>query len=251
MQRSARATFFGLWAAVAFAACGVPLAAVAQADAAAQPARAPVVVELFTSQGCVLCPPVDAFLAELALRDDILPLALHVDYWDYIGWKDVFAQPAFTQRQKRYSKVMGNRMIYTPQMIVGGVSEIAGNKPDQVLAAIAAHKARPSPVRIEVLQAQGGGHVIRLRAMRGLDRPVRVVLVRFEPMSEVMIKRGENAGHTLQYVNAVTDWLVLGTWDGAAPAQFDVPQEGPSTRRGAVLVQEEGPGAVLTVARLD
>src|SRR6056297_1329329 len=80
----------------------------------------PVVVELFTSQGCSSCPPADAMLGELAERDDVIPLALHVDYWDYIGWADIFADPAYTRRQKGYAHATGQRMVYTPQMVIDG-----------------------------------------------------------------------------------------------------------------------------------
>src|SRR3954454_10513973 len=78
----------------------------------------PVVVELFTSQGCNSCPPADAYLGELAARSDVLALGLHVDYWDYIGWKDPFAQRAYTERQRHYSRALNQRFVYTPQMVI-------------------------------------------------------------------------------------------------------------------------------------
>ena len=81
-------------------------------------ADSPVVVELFTSQGCSSCPPADKMLHALAKRDDVIALALHVDYWDYIGWKDQFAQAKFTKRQRNYAALGNRRSIYTPQMIV-------------------------------------------------------------------------------------------------------------------------------------
>ena len=84
----------------------------------------PVVVELFTSQGCSSCPPADALLHELAARDDVVALAMHVDYWDYIGWKDVFGNPAHSARQRAYAKAGNRRMVYTPQMIVNGENRL-------------------------------------------------------------------------------------------------------------------------------
>lgn len=97
--------------------------------AAAQSSTSPVVVELYTSQGCSSCPSADRVLEKLAGRDDILPLSLHVDYWDYIGWADTFADPAYTQRQKVYARNMGERMIYTPQMVINGGAHVVGNRP--------------------------------------------------------------------------------------------------------------------------
>ena len=89
----------------------------------------PVVVELFSSQGCSSCPPADEYLVELAQKRDIIALGWHVDYWDYIGWEDVFAHPAFTERQKAYARALNERMIYTPQFIVNGVeSSVAGQR---------------------------------------------------------------------------------------------------------------------------
>ena len=96
---------------------------------AAAAADRPVVVELYTSQGCSSCPPADAILAELADREDVIALAFHVDYWDYIGWKDIFADPANTLRQRNYARVAGARSVYTPQMIVDGQDHVVGTKP--------------------------------------------------------------------------------------------------------------------------
>ena len=91
-------------------------------------ARADVVVELYTSQGCSSCPPADALLEQLAARDDVIALSLHVDYWDYLGWQDAFANPAFTKRQRGYAARAGSSMIYTPQMVIGGRDHIVGTK---------------------------------------------------------------------------------------------------------------------------
>jgi hypothetical protein len=100
-----------------------------------------VVVELYTSQGCASCPPADDFLAELATHEEVIPLALHVDYWDYIGWEDSFAQAAFTERQKMYARAVKSRLIYTPQMVIGGVDRVEGNTPDAVVNLIGQHLA--------------------------------------------------------------------------------------------------------------
>jgi len=88
----------------------------------------PVVVELFTSQGCSSCPPADAFLNDLSRRDDVIALSLHVDYWDYIGWEDPFATPESTNRQRRYAPVLVERSVYTPQMVIDGAAHEVGSK---------------------------------------------------------------------------------------------------------------------------
>lgn len=225
------------------------VAALAPAMAQDDP-RAPVVVELFTSQGCAACPPADALLAELAQQPGILPLALHVDYWDYIGWSDPFAKAAFTARQKAYAHAAGRGMIYTPQMIIAGRAEVAGTKPGRVRAAIAVEQGRTPLVRIDVTTRADGGVRVRLVPLGPIDRQAEVIVVRYAPLRETAITRGENAGHTFHYVNVVTDWTVLGFWDAQAPAEFDVPAPS-SPQPGAVLVQVAGQGAMLSAARLD
>src|SRR5690606_23996855 len=94
---------------------------------AAQAADRPVVVELFTSQGCSSCPPADRFLGELAARPGVIALGLHVDYWDYIGWKDPYARRAHTERQRDYSRTLNQRYVYTPQMVINGAFQAIGS----------------------------------------------------------------------------------------------------------------------------
>ncbi len=222
----------------------------AAGSASAEDPRGPVVVELFTSQGCAACPPADAFLAELAQQRDVLPLALHVDYWDYIGWSDRFAQAAFTARQKTYAFAAGQRMIYTPQMIVAGRVEMPGTKRVKVRAAIAAEHARAPVMRIDVMPREAGVVRVRLTPLAGIDTEADVIVVRYAPLHTVQITRGENAGHTFDYANVVSAWTVLGTWDAQAPAEFDIAPP-PAPLPGAVLVQTTGHGPILSAARLD
>lgn len=215
------------------------------AAAAAWAGERPVVVELYTSQGCSSCPPADAFLAELAQRDDVIALALHVDYWDYIGWKDIFANPLFTARQKAYARAAGSRTVYTPQMVIGGVDHVVGLRPMEVADLIAAHRAAPSPVELGV-ERREGGFVLRARSA-GPDAMI-VQLVRYVPEQTVAIKRGENGGRTLRYTNIVTEWHALAEWDGAAPLEMAVQVQGDLP--AVVLVQRRGPGPILAAARL-
>lgn len=103
----------------------------------------PVVVELYTSQGCSSCPPADEYFHKsLAHRDDLIALSLHVDYWDYLGWKDHLASPEYSKRQRNYARAAGHRSVYTPQMIIGGVDHVVGNHPSEVKDKIADHKKR-------------------------------------------------------------------------------------------------------------
>ncbi len=210
-------------------------------------AQAPVVVELFTSQGCSACPPADAYFADLAVRDDIIALALHVDYWDYLGWQDPFANPRFTERQKSYARAAGSRMIYTPQMIVSGVGRVEGFRTDEIAALISRHGTQASPVRLR-LERIGDTVRIRATAEPPLDFDVLVQLIRYRPSQTMTIERGENAGRTDTYHNIVTAWDALAHWSGQEPLVLDASAAGDDPV--VVLVQRPGPGAILAAARL-
>ena len=225
------------------AACGLLLAAAASVEA--EPV---VVVELYTSQGCSSCPPADEFLAMMASDPRILPLALHVDYWDYIGWEDKFAMPQFSDRQRAYARAVGSRTIYTPQLIIGGADRIEGFAPDETANRLRAHLEAGTPVVLTVTR-EGDKLVIRAEADPPLTEPVRVQLVRYRPEETVTIERGENAGKTITYRNIVTSWERLDEWTGQEPLEVTAPFAGDEP--GAVIVQTEGPAAILAAARVD
>ena len=224
---------------------GALLAVAAGAAQADEPRR--VVVELFTSQGCSSCPPADELMRELARRDDVVALALHVDYWDYIGWKDSFAHPAFTERQKAYAKAQGSPMIYTPQMIVGGLDQVMGTKEMKVADLIAAHRALPRQVALAVAR-EGGQLRIAGQADASVDGPLVVHVVRYRPSDVVEVRRGENAGKMLEYSNIVTQWQVAGQWMPQERLSMTLPVEGDAPI--VVLVQRGGHGPILAVAEL-
>ena len=226
---------------------GLCLAAAGMAQAQST-SRSAVVVELFTSQGCASCPPADDFFAELVQDPDVIPLALHVDYWDYIGWADKFADPKFTDRQKAYARMAGSRMIYTPQLIVGGLDQVEGNQPAEVEALIRRHLDAAQGVTL-ALERQGDEIVIRAAAPGTFPEPVRVQLVRFRPEETVTIERGENAGRTVTYRNIVTSWQALGDWTGEAPLDLLAPAPGEDP--AVVILQKSGPAAILAAARID
>ncbi len=204
-----------------------------------------VVVELYTSQGCSSCPPADALLTELAKRDDVIALALHVDYWDYIGWKDDHASPAFTQRQKAYARAAGQRMVYTPQMIVGGVDHLVGTKAMQLAELIEKHHNLPLSIDLRVRRS-GGMVDIQAAALSRLSGDMLVQLMRYVPRDTVEIGRGENAGRTITYTNIVTEMTVLGGWDGKEPLHMQTKVSG--DQPVVVVLQKKGHGAILAAA---
>ena len=209
----------------------------------------PVVVELFTSQGCSSCPPADALLHELAAREDVIALALHVDYWDYIGWKDQFASPAHTERQKAYAVAAGRRSIYTPQMIVNGTDSVMGARGMELADRIAAHAALPRQVDLS-LTRQGDDVTIRASLVQGAAKdPMIVQLLRYTPERSIDITRGENAGHHMVYANVVSDMVIMAEWDGSDPLEITNSAQGEDPV--VVLVQYVDHGPIVAAARLD
>jgi hypothetical protein len=209
--------------------------------------NAPVIVELYTSQGCSSCPPADEMMQVLADRDDVIPLSLHVDYWDYIGWKDEFAAPQNAERQRAYAAHAGRRSVYTPEMIINGVTDIVGAKPMEVSMAIAKHKEMPSPVQVDLTRS-GDTVAIHARSRVGATGPTTVQMLRYVPAREARITRGENSGRSLTYINVTQNWQVLGQWDGQDPLVMQV--QAPGGEPVVVIVQAVGPGAILGAARL-
>ncbi len=217
--------------------------------ASAEAQNDPVVVELFTSQGCSSCPPADRIMHDLAKRDDVIGLALHVDYWDYIGWKDEYADPDHTLRQRAYAREGGRTMIYTPQMVVNGQQDVVGAKARELDRLINAHlTATPEA---EVTATRSGREVtvdvapVELPA--GETYEVRVV--QYSPMRHASIRRGELAGHELDYANVVENWQIAGRWDGIAPQEFtaSLPLDLPAV----VLIQRAGHGPIVAAARVE
>lgn len=227
------------------AVCGIWIGCAGPLAAQTPPA---VVVELFTSQGCSSCPPADEFFASLTKDPTVIALALHVDYWDYIGWEDQFASPQFTERQKAYAHAQNTKTIYTPQFIVGGEGRVVGHLPEDVKAQLSGQRQFDNPITLWV-QRDGDQVVIRAEADPPLGQAVRVQLVRYMPSSTVDIERGENAGHSITYRNIVTSWANLGAWTGAEPFATTAPAKGDEPI--VVIVQIEGPGRILAAARID
>ncbi len=205
----------------------------------------PVVIELFTSQGCSSCPPADALLGELAERADVIALSLHVDYWDYIGWRDPYGSPQNTERQRAYAEELGLRYIYTPQMVIDGRYDVVGSRRDEVLASLEKAAKRRKPVAVEFVPSNGGTVVIP--AGHAPDRGATIWLAIFDEGYETRVKRGENAGRTIRNANVVRRMERLGTWMGE---RLEIPLNLDSAAaRGnfgcAVLVQQGRNGPIL------
>ena len=209
-------------------------------------AQSPVVVELFTSQGCPSCPPADKLLHELAQRDDVIPLALHVDYWDYIGWKDEFSHPDYAKRQRGYAVQAKRRSVYTPQMIVNGVTDIVGARRMELSKAIAHHADLPSLVELSVNRS--GSEILINAQPTNVDGPLIVRMLRYTPQRSAHITRGENAGHTMLYANVTENWTVLAEWDGTTALALTSVVEG--DKPVVVLVQQDQHGPILAAVRL-
>lgn len=206
-----------------------------------------VVVEVYTSQGCSSCPAADEYLAKFAEDPRVILLSLHVDYWDYIGWKDKFASPAFTLRQKSYARAINSRTIYTPQIVVGGTDRVQGVDPPTFEAYLAAHQAAEPTVDL-TLTRSGGTVAIRAEADQPFDAPAQVDIVRYIPSETVAIERGENAGRSITYRNIVTSWESLGAWDGQQPLALTAKVEG--SNPVVVVVQSAGPSRILAAAQV-
>jgi hypothetical protein len=196
----------------------------------------PVVVELFTSQGCSSCPPANASLAAISNRPDVLALSFGVTYWDYLGWKDTFAKPEFTQRQVSYERGLGHDGPFTPQIVVNGSTDTVGNRLGDVEHLVA--ESRLSGPQISV-----AGTTVSIGAVSSSES-ADVWLVRYEPRTiNISVARGENEGVTLPHRNVVRELTRLGSWSGRA-ASFAIPaaQSGLAT---AILVQKPHGGAIL------
>ncbi len=217
----------------------LPLAARAEA-----PAR-PTVVELFTSQGCSSCPPADALLTRLQQADpDVLPLDLHVTYWDRLGWKDPFSFADVTARQRRYSARFGQDSVYTPQLVVDGRYQAIGSDVDAVHQAIMRARAAAAAVPLSLVQEPAGLRV-RAGAGPGAARGT-LLLVGFDRAHTTPVRGGENGGRTLTEVNVVRALAPAGAWSGQA---VDLVAPRPEGERVAVLLQGED-GRILGAATL-
>ncbi|MEM6946343.1 MAG: DUF1223 domain-containing protein [Pseudomonadota bacterium] len=205
-------------------------------------AEGPVLVELFTSQGCSSCPPADRLLGELTERDGVLALSFHVDYWDYLGWRDTFADSRYTKRQIDYRDAWGARVVYTPQMVVGGQEGVVGSRSGEVKNAVEKMAAAAKPGRIEI-QRKDGGLIAKLA---DLEPSSEVHIAVFDREAAVAIARGENAGREITYHNVVRDFIRIGTAAGVGRSVM-VPEPGEG-QGVAIWAQADEAGPVEATA---
>jgi len=225
--------------AVALAACAAKTADVASA------VGGPIVVELYQSQGCSSCPPAEANLARIADRPDVIALNFAVTYWDQLGWKDTFAQSAFTQRQWDYAHAMGQGNVFTPEVVVdgrkGGVG-IAAPEFAQLIGFGARTRLAGPAIGVDARR-------VTVAAGAPGPSPGDVWLIRYDPrVSLTPVGRGENAGKTLPQRDIVRQLIRLGAWRGAAESFSISPPADPAWRT-AVLVQAANGGPILAAAK--
>jgi len=220
-----------------------------------QPASAAnlrAVVELFTSQGCSSCPPADKIVGELAKDPSVVALSLPIDYWDYLGWKDTLADSRFSARQRAYSIMRGDREVYTPQVVVNGVTHVLGSDRKGIDAAVEKTRREDGIMTVPVKMLKADGHIdISVPATAGQHAEVWICAV--SKSVPITIGRGENHGQQVIYHNVVRDMLKVGDWNGTA-SSWSVPIENIS-RNGAdaaaVFVQDgnrDRPGPMLGAA---
>ncbi|MEZ0213918.1 MAG: DUF1223 domain-containing protein [Xanthobacteraceae bacterium] len=219
----------------------LPFAPSANSEEVFAPYRQPVVIELFTSQGCSSCPPANANLIVLAERPNVLALSFSVTYWDYLGWKDPFGRPEYTQRQEIYEPKLGERGPFTPQMVVDGRASAIGFSLRQMDDLVAANPRKTGP-SISLADDHVGIGPAKPRA-----QAADIWLVWYDPnIVEVPVRRGENSGRTLRHSHVVRNLVRLGDWSGRA-ATFKM-LAAPEGLKTAVLVQESQGGPILAAA---
>jgi hypothetical protein len=208
----------------------------------------PVVVELFTSQGCSSCPPADAALDRFSRDPNLVAISRPVTYWDSLGWRDTLARPANTELQRAYAARLGSGEVYTPQAIVQGAVALVGGRTGAIHRAIDEAAARPAPaLRVE---AGPGGRILVLDGVSARRADIHLVALRARV--PVAIGRGENSGHVVDYVNVVVADDVIGAWRGGplrlplAAARLHVP----TADRYAIIVQEPEAGPILAASFL-
>ncbi|MDQ0464923.1 hypothetical protein QO010_002707 [Caulobacter ginsengisoli] len=217
-------------------------AAALASPVAAAPAKPPVLVELFTAQGCSSCNDAGEHFNDLAQSPGVLALTFSVDYWDYLGWEDSFARPEFVERQRAYVRGFGLREVYTPQVVVGGRSQVSGVRAAKVDALVA--QAAKTPIDPPDMLFMAGGRVAvgSGRVPRG---GADVWLIRYDPrLLEVQVRRGDNKGRTLTERNVVRELVKLGAWKGR-PTAYKLPAAKTDGLVTVVVVQAPRGGRVL------
>jgi hypothetical protein len=232
---------------LAIAAASFPAAHAGEAAARFGSAAPPIVVELFTSQGCSSCPAADKVLGELKGRPDVLPLSFHITYWDRLGWPDTFGLEASTERQRTYADMLDQGGLYTPQMVIGGRVDVVGSQRRRVREAIALLATHPQPGLAIAIEDS----LLKLGA--GPSDEATIWLFAIDRAHDVWIQRGENRGRVVRYHNVVREVTKLGYWSGEA-LELALPLQrlaGEGRDSAAVVVQRPHTGEILAASQID
>lgn len=227
----------------------------AATDQARSEPQAKAVIELYTSQGCSSCPPADKLVGKLAERSDVIALTFPVDYWDYLGWKDTLASPAYSARQRAYAKARGDGQVYTPQVVIGGSSHEVGSHASAIKSAISRSREKLKKAHVELtMHTEGDTLIITAGAApEGVRiKPATIWLALVKKSQAVKITRGENRGRTITYHRVVRDMTPIGHWKGKK-VQIKLPKhhlQNTDADGCTVLLQQDTAGPVLAAVEM-
>ena len=229
-------------------ACAIVVVCTAAASCAGAEPRA--VIELFTSQGCSSCPPADKLLSQFVTDPSLIPISLPIDYWDYLGWKDTLADPRNSARQRAYSRMRGDREVYTPQVVVNGSVHALGSDKEAIEAAIASSRKSGMTLALPVTMTLADGRLLVSVPGGGDGHSLAEVWIcGLMKAATVAIGRGENRGKTITYHNVARHWVKLGTWNGKSETwSLPIQEFDEGIDEAAVMVQSgtvEKPSALI------
>jgi hypothetical protein len=220
------------------------------------PAHTVALLELYTSEGCDSCPPADRFVSGLRASgfgaEQVVPLSLHVDYWDYIGWKDVFARRAFTERQRWLSEIASSRTVYTPEIFIAGreLRDWRGG----VAGAIRRINAQPAQAQIAITLGRPAGGSLPVEVSAQAAREGKLFVALYENGLSSEVKAGENRGVTLRHDYVVRDWIgplaLQGEGKGMLPRALALPPGAVAGNLGVAAFVQNGRGEVLQALAL-
>lgn len=210
-----------------------------------------VVVELFTSQGCPACPPADQVLTNLSKERNIITLSWAVDYWDYLGWKDVNAKPENTARQEAYNTTLDKKGVYTPQMIINGRKQVVGSRIWDIREAITHYRKREASLaKVDLDYDDGQLNVeMRGRSRKTHTQPSNVYLIWYDLEQSFEVSMGDNQGKTLSYTNVVQGFRKIGEWTNhGIDMDVDISRLVARGIEGFAVVVQDAPGRPIMAA---
>lgn len=226
--------------------------AASQSCSKQSPSHTVALLELYTSEGCSSCPPADHFVSGLRggyMADQVVPLSLHVDYWDYIGWKDIFARPAFTERQRWLSELAASRTVYTPEIFIGGRE--FRNWRWGIDNAVRSINEKPAQASILLTLGKPDAYVLPLEVSTRAPHKSRLFVALYENGLSSEVKAGENRGVTLRHDFVVRDWIgpvaLAGDGKVVLPRLLQLPQGAAAKNLGVAAFVQGERGEVLQV----